>query len=127
MIQFGFTYFLWHYTRAISDLFTVSKNFLWFTWHFFSIGVLSQTLFAPWQKLDEQYARGFDIGAFFETFVVNTLMRIIGFFIRLSVIVLGLIAFIIVFALEIIAFIIWLLFPFIIAGFFISGVNLFLK
>lgn len=127
MIQFGFTYFFWHYTKALRDLSLISKNFLWFTWHFFSIGVLSRTLFAPWQKLDEQYTRGFNVGAFFETFVVNTLMRIIGFLIRLVVIIFGLIILVAVFILEIVIFITWLLLPLIISVLFISGVNLLLQ
>ncbi|HEY4512356.1 MAG TPA: hypothetical protein VJH63_01695 [Candidatus Paceibacterota bacterium] len=127
MLQFCFSYIFWHYTTAYRELYGVSKNFLWFFYHFFSIGVLARTLFSPWQKLDESYKKGFNIKAFFEVFILNTLMRILGFFIRSFVIVIGVAVLICVLVLELATFAIWTLLPLIIMFLFISGLRLLIK
>lgn len=127
MLQFCFSYVLWHYTTAYRELYGVSKNFLWFLYHFFSIGVLGRTLFAPWQKLDEPYKKGFNIEAFFEVLILNTLMRLLGFFIRSFVIIIGSIVLICGSIVALATFAVWTLLPLIILFLFISGLRLFIK
>lgn len=89
--------------------------------------MLARTLFSPWQKLDESYKKGFNIKAFFEVFILNTLMRILGFFIRSFVIVIGVAVLICVLVLELATFAIWTLLPLIIMFLFISGLRLLIK
>jgi hypothetical protein len=127
MIGLVFSYFIWHYTTALKELFGLCRNFLWFVCHFFSINVLGKTLFSPWQRMDEPYKKGFSISAFFETFIVNTLMRIVGFFIRALVILAGIAVWLVVLALEIVFFAAWILMPAIIIILFVSGLRLLLK
>jgi hypothetical protein len=124
MIPLSLSYLGWHYTKGVKDYFHVAGNFLWFLYHFFSIPVLSKTLLSPWQRQGEAYRGGFDIGAFFETFIVNTIMRVVGFFVRGFVIVFGLLLILILFVLEIILFVTWIFLPAIIILLFVSGMRL---
>jgi hypothetical protein len=62
----------------------------------------------------------------FETFVVNFLMRIVGFLIRSCLILAGLAAICILLVIELAVFILWLILPFVIVLLFISGLKLLL-
>lgn len=57
---------------------------LWFFGQFFSLGLLLRTLFQPFKRLRD------------ESFIVNVIMRLVGFFLRSFVIILGVITEIIV-------------------------------
>lgn len=127
MIGLIFSYFTWHYSVALKELFGICKNFLWFVYHFFSIGVLGKTLFSPWQRMDEGYKKGFRIEAFFEVFIVNTIMRLLGFFVRGFVILIGCVVWLATLAMEIVVFVSWLFMPFIIVVLFISGLRLLIR
>lgn len=127
MFRLIFAYFSWHYTQALKDFLVHSKNYLWLVFHFFSISVLLKTLFSPWQKLDERYKGGFNIGSLFETFIVNVLMRFVGFFIRFFIICFGLLAMVLTLACIILAFVLWIFLPFIITLLFISGIRLLIQ
>jgi hypothetical protein len=121
-----FPYYLgWHYGRGTSETFSVFKNFLFFIPRFFSIKVLFETLFSPFQRLKENYAGGLNPGQFAEVIVVNLIMRIFGFIVRSFIIMLGVATFIIVFFVEIVLFIIWITLPFLLAFmFFVSIISL---
>ncbi len=120
------SYFIWHYSKAYADLFEVAGNYLWFIWHFFSISTLSKTLFAPWERMGEEHRRGEGVEGFFETFVVNTIMRIVGFVMRSMIIIIGLAILAVVLILSILVFCIWTLLPFGIVLLFVSGIRLLL-
>lgn len=124
MFRLIFSYFIWHYTQAFRDIFNHIRNFLWFVYHFFSVKVLVKTLFSPWRKLSEQYQKGFNISRLLETFVVNVIMRIVGFFIRLLVIMVGIVALIFVIVAGCISIVLWAVLPFIIILFFVSSLRL---
>jgi hypothetical protein len=114
-------YFTWHYTLAIKNLFHICLNFIWFIWNFFSFKILLKTLFTPYKRLTEHYNGGLDIERFLETIVVNLLMRIVGFIARSVVLILGLISLVIVSISSVFVLFIWLLLPFILLFFFVSG------
>ncbi len=82
-------YFLWHYTTALRLCLNIATNFVWFVYHFFSMPVLFRTLFSPWHKIHEKYRSGFHPSSFAETFVINTIMRMVGFAVRAAVIIFG--------------------------------------
>lgn len=111
-----FAYAKWHYGQGIRELIAVAQNFLWFIAHFFSFKLLLKTLFAPWRRLGESYGRGFNVGAYASAFVVNSLMRLVGFVTRTCVLVVGLASYVLVLALSILIFIIWFLAPAILIG-----------
>ena len=61
--------------------------------HFFSVRVLARTLFAPWRRIvSYKEEQGFSIAEFFERLSFNIISRIIGFLVRLMLIVWGLFA-----------------------------------
>ena len=104
-------YIRWHYSRAISDLTSNLKEIVTFILRFFSVGILFRTLFAPWKRLGEGYAKGFDPADFFQTLLLNIILRIVGLVIRLVTIIIALSLFVIGVALSLIIFVIWVLFP----------------
>ncbi|MCK5060047.1 MAG: hypothetical protein KAR00_02805 [Candidatus Pacebacteria bacterium] len=116
-------YLVWHYTRAIKDFFKVFRNFIWFFYHFFSIPVLARTLFSPFRRMGEQYKEGLDIEAFFETFVVNTLMRIVGVVARIFVIGAGIVTIVLAVVLGIALFGVWILLPAFVPTLFLMGIT----
>lgn len=91
-LRIAYQYFVWHYTRAFVDLARVWMNIFWFLGDFFSIGLLMRTLFSPWQRMQEHRRKGLDIENFLAVLLVNTIMRLVGFFIRIVVISTGLLA-----------------------------------
>lgn len=116
-------YAKWHYTEGFKDLYLNWKSFVAFVLHFFSLGLLVKTWLAPFGRLDEEYNKGFDAEAYFETLVANTLMRVVGALMRTVVIVIGLVVLLLVVVLGPIAFILWTLLPFIILFLFVFGVT----
>ncbi len=126
MFSFIGSYFLWHFTKGLFSLLLHIKNFLWFLYHFFSIKILLQTLFSPWKLEGEGYKRGFSIENFFETFIVNTLMRIVGFLIRISVIIVGFICIATASLASVPLVAIWIGAPILIPFVFISGLRMIL-
>ncbi len=107
-------YILWHYSRGFTDVFTGWRNILWFVWNYFSIGLLLRSLFSPWRALsEEKRGTGFDLAEYLSNLLINTIMRAVGFFIRLIFIVIGLIAWVIVFLTFPILIVFWVSLPFI--------------
>ncbi len=84
-------YFRWHYGRAFSELFHVWLNFLWFIIHFFSLPQLGRSLFSPWKRMTEEKQKGFSFEAFAAYIIINLLSRLVGFLMRGTVLLLGLI------------------------------------
>jgi hypothetical protein len=126
-MQFGtlpFQYLGWHYTLAIKDFAANAGHLLRFIYHFFSLPILLKTFFAPWRRLGEQYRKVFDPGAWFETFILNTLMRLLGMFFRFWLILIGLATLAAASVAAVIVFLLWLILPLAVIVIFLSGVNL---
>lgn len=124
-----FPYYLaWHYTRALRDFFTIWGNLLWFVYQFFSIKLLLKTLFSPFKRLKEQNTGGIlDFEGLFESLVINTIMRVVGFLFRSIVIVMGIISYFLAIMAGIIVFILWIALPFLIAFLLIASAIGFFK
>lgn len=117
-----FPYYLgWHYGRGTVETIIVFKDFLFFVPRFFSIGTLLKTLFSPFQRLKEHYEGGLELGALAEVLIVNLIMRLLGFFVRSFVIILGILSFLLTIVLEIFLFVVYLVLPLILAFFFVSS------
>jgi hypothetical protein len=114
-------YISWHYTKAISDLLILSKNFIWFFWNLFSINILLKTLFVPFQKLSVQSTKRFDLEDFFSALATNLLMRLVGFVIRSFFVIFGLLTLVFVIIFFFILFIVWILLPLILLSMFVLG------
>ncbi len=115
-------YISWHYTKAISDLINLFKDFTWFIWNMFSIKILLKTLFVPFQKLSVKSTKKFDIQEYFSALATNLLMRLLGFVMRTFFIILGLLSLVFFTALSAVFFIVWLILPLILIGMFVLGV-----
>jgi len=119
-----FGYLKWHYGKALITTFTFWKNILFFLFNFFSIKSLVGNFFAPWKRLADTYPKGFNLKVYFFTFIVNTIMRIFGMFMRSIVIIVGLIVCSIVIILLPISLILWLALPIITAWLIVYGLIL---
>lgn len=84
-------YLLWHYGEAFLDILNIWKSFFIFFYNFFSVRILLQTLFDPLQRMKEEYGdyELLDIGNRTSVFLINTLMRIVGFTVRVFILFLG--------------------------------------
>jgi hypothetical protein len=80
------------------------------------------TLFSPWKRMSEEKGRG--IEGFFSSLIVNTIMRIIGFFMRSVLIIIGILSLVVVFILGIAALMVWIFAPVIILVTFVKGIAL---
>jgi hypothetical protein len=124
MVQVFFYYITWHYSTAIRDLLRTWSNFLWFFYTFFSIPLLLRTLFQPFHRLDEGYRKGFYPSDWAEQFGVNLLMRFVGAFLRIFLILLGLICLFGTLVGGALFFVAWLAAPLVVVALSIAGVTL---
>lgn len=120
-------YISWHYTKAISDLLNLFKNFARFIWTFFSIKLLLQTLFVPFQKLSVKRTKKLDLEDFFSALVTNLLMRLIGFIIRTFFILIGIFSMLFFILAYSVLFIVWIILPLVLLSMFVLGVIALLK
>jgi hypothetical protein len=106
-------YIRWHYLTAFHGILRITENIVWFTWHFFSIGLNTMTLFARHSNgLKKKRRKGFDLEAYLSTFTVNIIMRIVGALVRGVFIIVGLVAIAVEIVMSWFIFIVWLVLPF---------------
>lgn len=106
-----FEFFEWIYGEGAEEFLKAWKNVHWFFYHFFSVPLMLRSLFQPLKRLKEKYGRGFDPEKFFENLVINTVMRITGFLVRIVFLIIGGAAQLIVFVLCAVFFILFLTAP----------------
>jgi hypothetical protein len=104
-------YAKWHYGQGIKDFFHNWKVFLLFLADFFSLGLLAKTLFAPWERMNEGYGSGFNPSRFFETLLVNIIMRLFGFVVRFTVLIFGFLSIVLTMLVGLLFFIVWVCAP----------------
>jgi hypothetical protein len=126
-LGFSISYLLWHYTYGLGELINTVKNFIWAEYRLFSIPIMLKTLFSPWHRLTEGYVKTLDIGQIFGAFIVNTLMRIVGFIARLSILVIGLAVILLTVVLGCILLGIWIFMPVIAFTLFVHGILVLFK
>jgi len=123
-MQFALQYVTWHYSRAIRDTIVLWSNIIWFLSNFFSLPLLSSTLFSPWKRLHEKRSEHFDIEDFMSVIVVNVMMRLVGFLFRITIIAIGLIVLTLALILMGIHLLIWIFFPLVVTGLVYYGTSL---
>ena len=118
-------YIHWHYTEGIHKLLKICGNFLWFTYHFFSLELLARTLLKPFRRVRIEYSRIMSIEEIAENLAVNLFMRVVGFFMRSVVLIVGAVVEIGIFLASIAVVVIWIFFPAVIIGLFsVAGILL---
>ncbi len=117
-------YIVWHYSRALRLTLNIITNFIWFTYHFFSIPILVKTFLSPWHVAPPVTRPGFHPILVTEDLFLPALMRICGPIIRAVVIVFGLTlcVFLSIFGLAL--FLIWLSLPLVAIALFIEAIYL---
>ncbi|PIR46979.1 MAG: hypothetical protein COV07_01430 [Candidatus Vogelbacteria bacterium CG10_big_fil_rev_8_21_14_0_10_45_14] len=115
-------YFRWHYVEGVRDLVSLWRDLIVFLNHFFSIPLLLRTLFYPWRRMDDKRRNGsFDPSGFFEDMIVSLLMRLVGLWVRLPTIFVGVILLVLMIVLFPVIVLLWLILPLFAIVFIISG------
>lgn len=104
-------YLIWHYSKALVDLKNLWKNFIVFFYEFFSLTTLVSTLFSPWHRMQDSYSKELNFENTVGTFIVNSLMRIVGAFVRLIFIIIGLVSIVFTIFFGLIVFCLWIVMP----------------
>jgi hypothetical protein len=104
-------YLLWHYTLGIRDYCVVAQRLLRAVAHIFSLSLMLRTFFQPFERLGEHYSGG-GIQTFFETFIVTTLMRLVGMAVRSCILIVGVVALICACAFVVCGICVWIVLPF---------------
>lgn len=117
-------YFLWHYTRALLEIFHVWFNFIWFVVHFFSLPQLMQSWLAPWKRMTEGRGNKWNFEDLAAYIIINFFSRIIGALLRTTVIAVGLIALFLTIIGGVLVYVVWLAAPLFIVILLAGGVSL---
>ena len=105
---------VWQFYEMPKFLFQVWSNYFIFATNYFSLALLLRTFFSPWKRYKWRYPKGFDVVEFFNTLISNTISRILGAFMRIILIVLGICLQVFVAIAGLVIFIVWLLIPFVV-------------
>src|SRR3989338_5402779 len=117
-------YIAWHYGRAFTEILDLGRDFLWFGWNVFSVSLLSQSLVSPFYRIQEGYKNWTDFEALGETIVANTVSRVVGFLLRLFMLILGAFFELFILATLSIVLISWMVLPLLIPLLFFEGIYL---
>lgn len=104
-------YLLWHYGQAFRQIRHLSKNFLWFTVHFFSLPQLARSLIAPWRRITTERGSRFNLEDLAGYLIINLISRLIGVVLRTIVITLGLLTLLLLIIGTVIIYLAWILAP----------------
>ena len=118
-----FSFFHWFFAVAPADAIRLSRNFLLWDWHFFSIGYFMPRLFSPWHRDITGYGRGFDLKRFLHEFGWNLISRIIGGIMRIFVMAFGLLVLTVIGITGVFVFAIWFILP--LLGIFLVGLGIY--
>ena len=124
LVSIAKNYLVWHYSAALSDMFYIWWNYIWFVNHLFSVPDVIGSLFSPFKRLQEE--RGnllLHPEQFFSGLLVNIIMRVVGFFLRAVIITIALLGFTIVFVGGLMFFVLWFALPVLIVSFTLNGVT----
>ena len=119
-------YFIWHYTQAWWQLWGVWRNFLWFVIHFFSITELMRSWFSPFKRITQNRGQKFNFEDAAAYFIINLLSRVIGFFARTSLLLLGFCALCLTIFAGFFVYLFWMVAPIMIISLLGASLSLFL-
>ncbi len=117
-------YLLWHYSRAFLEIFHVWLNLMWFVVNFFSIPQLLRALFSPWKRIVEDRGEKWNLEDLAGYILIGLVSRLIGFILRLTIILIGLVCLFMVVIGGFAVYAFWLAAPLIIIGLLGFGITL---
>lgn len=104
-------YFSWHYLYAPRQILKIGRNYLLFFYHWFSVGVLIRTFFAPWKRQTIKRGPGFSFSDFFNVLSFNLISSTIGAIVRSMVLIWWLLAEIAIILFTPCILVIWIVLP----------------
>ncbi len=120
MLMVFIEFFRWWYAEGWITLVKKLAARLRNIWYVFSVPTLLRTLFAPWRRIVTYPAKGF--GPMMRAMVDNLISRLIGFIVRVMVILAATVGFILTVVLGVIFVVLWPVAPLLIIGLIIRGV-----
>jgi len=117
-------YLFWHYTRALSEIFTILKNLIWFVGHFFSLRQLAASWFAPWKRTVEGRGEKWNLEDLAGYVIINILSRVVGAVVRTVIIFLGTVSSLVTIVGGVLVYVFWILAPVILIVLLGFGVTL---
>lgn len=117
-------YLLWHYGKAFAEIFHVWKNLFWFVINFFSLPQLLRSYFAPFKRMTEERGNSFSFEDLAGFIIVNLISRLVGMFLRTSIILFGVASLLLLSLGIVLTYIFWVTAPIIIAGCLYYGIVL---
>ncbi|MDP3954124.1 MAG: hypothetical protein Q8Q06_01750 [bacterium] len=118
-------YFIWHYYAAPGQIWGIMINYARSIWHRFLIVRHLKTLFAPWHRRQPSDVGGDrTFGSMAGNFFADIYIRILAAFVRVLIILSGIIAEVIVFVGFILLLMIWIVWPILLAYSVIQGLGL---
>lgn len=124
MVMFLVRYTWWHYATAPKLLYHVWFNLVWYMGHVFAVGKLGRSLFAPWKRVVAKRTKRWDFEDMASAFVANTMSRVVGAIMRLTLMIVGLIVQVTAMFAGLLFYCTWFFLPILIAGTFLYGVML---
>jgi len=122
-----FEIFWWHFFEFPKRIIEATKDFLRFSFYYFSIFDLLKTLFAPWRDyVWIKTKRGFDLGETLEVFASNLISRILGAIARIFIVFFGILFSFFILVFGIFAFFLWIFSPIILVFLILYGTFRFL-
>lgn len=106
-----FQYLIWHFFDVPRGLLKTWRNFLKFNLNYFSIPLLTKTLFSHWRRYSWSYGQGFDIWRYIGVFFSNLTSRFFGAAARFFLIIIGLFFELLLIVLGGLSFFVWLFLP----------------
>ena len=119
-------YLIWHFSVMPRAIAAAWKDIFIFGFDYFSLPVLTKTLFSPWRRYLWSYPVGFQLAALLEALVSNFISRILGAIMRLGLIAIGVCGELLIGVAGAAVFLLWLaLLPLIILSFFYGVILIF--
>jgi len=107
-----YQWIIWRFFEVPKKIIDAWNNIIKFYLHYFSIPLLFKTLFAPWRQNLWSYGKGFDLARYLEVLISNLASRIIGFILRIGLIIIGLLVGFLVSWIGIMVLFVWLILPY---------------
>lgn len=121
---FFFDYTRWHYTEGPRAMVHIWFTLLRYVEQTFAIRLHARTLFAPWHRVQETTHKQFDIEEWAANTLINIISRVLGFVLRGTLILSGLLASFVLCILLPIALLIWFTAPVLLSGLILGGLTL---
>lgn len=115
-------FFKWFFVEQPKQILLAGHNFLLWGWQFFSIGYFVPRIFDPWHRDISSYGRGFDLGRFLHVMGWNLISRVIGAFLRASIMLIGLAVELFLLLVFVLVFFFWFILP--VFSLFLIGLGL---